>query len=326
LDNGPYDHTAGKTITTKWSTMNPTSSPNPTDWQVLFQWHGPDSDGKYRGSPPVGFGLNTDGRVQMHTMINGGSAHRPWIAPMAKGVYHDFVVTQFLHSDPALGWVELVYDGVQQTMTSRTGQQVIRLPSQTLPSYMTRGTRTIPTNYGARGYGITLYHDEIFNADNKADVLNVSNCRPGATPTPTPTPTATSTPEPTVTPTPEPTSTPTPEPTPEPDPLVADFTISDQIVVKNGAVTFTDDSTGGTPPYSCLWEDEAPGILNAPFELTSSRSCTYDRSEGFSNSGTKHVQLTVTDSSTPPKTDKTATHAGTAASQSHADYDVVVVP
>jgi hypothetical protein len=121
--------------------------------------------------------------------------------------------------------------------------------------------------------------------------------------------------------TPDPTTT--PDPTPVPDPLVADFTISDQIVVENDPVSFIDNITGGTPPYKCLYEDQAPGIANAPFFL--SDDCTYNRSEGFSHNGTKHVQLTVTDSSTPPKTAKTASHAGTGTGPAHADYDVLVL-
>jgi hypothetical protein len=287
LDGGPYNHQPGKVTYTKWSTFLPTNYPATKSWLVFFQFHGE----PYSGSPPVSMNIDSAGRAIMELHTDGGSKKIPWVgsAAMAKGVWTDFVIGQRSEKSTA-GWVELYVNGVQQPLKTGSGSTVMRLPHKTVAGNMTNGTRIIPTHYTGAGHGGTLYHDEIFEATSLSDVLDLSNCRPGAEPPP-PSDTA---------------------------PTSVDFAISDQSVTPGEPVTFTAGPvTGGEAPYVYEWYDVANGAL-----LGTGQS--YTRTQGFASEGTKHIRLIVKDENGGTGAESLGYPAGTTAATHDHAYDVVV--
>ena len=85
-----------------WSTQFDSSYPSDNTWQVFTQWHhsGPD------GSPPVEMDV-----VGENISLTVHGDHVLWLAPLVRGVWHDFVVHVLWSSDPGVGFLELWYDG-----------------------------------------------------------------------------------------------------------------------------------------------------------------------------------------------------------------------
>jgi len=142
-----------------WSTYFPEDFPaiGGTDpFYVFFQFHGV----PYDGSPPLAFGVGTDGQIGLSRSASYGY-DRVWTAPLAKGRWIDFVVHVKWSMDEEEGFVELWLDGRRQTF-SVNGMQ--RLVMQTVEDDQQEGLKTIPTNYRRRGIllePVTIYHDEV---------------------------------------------------------------------------------------------------------------------------------------------------------------------
>ena len=140
-----------------WSTYFPADFPaivGTGAFFVSFQFHGP----PYNGSPPLGFGVGSDGQLQL---LRSGryDYDRVWTAPLPKDRWVDFVA-HIKWSKDEEGFVELWLDGRRQTFAVN-GQQ--RLPMQTIEDDQ-EGVQTIPTNYRRHGIvpgAITIYHDEV---------------------------------------------------------------------------------------------------------------------------------------------------------------------
>ena len=141
-----------------WSTYFPADFPaieGPRAFFVFFQFHGP----PFSGSPPLGFGVGPEGRLELQRSRRYGY-DRVWSAPLPKGRWIDFVahVRWSMEED---GFVELWLDGDRQTF-SVGGRE--RLAMQTVEDDQLEGLQTIPTNYRRRGIvagDVTIYHDEV---------------------------------------------------------------------------------------------------------------------------------------------------------------------
>lgn len=139
-----------------WSTYFPADFPAiEGGFFVFFQFHGP----PYNGSPPLGFGVGTDGQLALNRSASY-DYDRVWTAPLPRGRWIDFVAHVKWSTDEEDGFVELWLDGTKQTF-SVNGQQ--RLYSQTIEDDQ-EGVQTIPTNYRRLGIvpgDVTIYHDEV---------------------------------------------------------------------------------------------------------------------------------------------------------------------
>lgn len=87
-----------------WSTLIPTDYPTSSDWQVFTQWH---HNGD-TGSPPLEFDLFGGDAV----LTTRGDT-QIWRAPLARGVWHDFVFHVKFSPASTVGFVELWLDGAK---------------------------------------------------------------------------------------------------------------------------------------------------------------------------------------------------------------------
>jgi len=85
-----------------WSSFWRAGEPSFEAWQIFTQWH----HFKGGGSPPLALLVRGD-EVQLGTHTN----EVLWSAPLERGRWHDFVMNVRWSSDPAVGRVELWYDG-----------------------------------------------------------------------------------------------------------------------------------------------------------------------------------------------------------------------
>jgi len=87
--------------------------PMPTDgsWVAFWQMHGYGATGE--GAPLVLRALNGDGNLYMQNNVNGTDVNF-WHTKLALNTWNKFVVHVHLATDNT-GWVELWYNGVQQT-------------------------------------------------------------------------------------------------------------------------------------------------------------------------------------------------------------------
>jgi hypothetical protein len=95
-----------------WSTLWPSNYPMTPNWQVFMQWHHSGSS----GAPPVRFVLGCSsgdcGAPLPDTMffiVDGKTQFK--MAPVTRGVWHDFVLHIKWSANPSVGFVELWYDG-----------------------------------------------------------------------------------------------------------------------------------------------------------------------------------------------------------------------
>lgn len=87
-----------------WSTLIPTDYPTSSDWQVFTQWH---QNGD-TGSPPLEFDL-----VGGDAVLTTHGDTQLWRAPLARGVWHDFVFHVKFSASASIGFLELWLDGAK---------------------------------------------------------------------------------------------------------------------------------------------------------------------------------------------------------------------
>ncbi|PTL82483.1 polysaccharide lyase [Vitiosangium sp. GDMCC 1.1324] len=95
-----------------WSTLWPSDYPMTPNWQVFMQWHHPGSG----GAPPVRFVLGCSaadcGQPLPDTLFFIVDNKTQWMmAPVTRGVWHDFVLHIKWSANSSVGFVELWYDG-----------------------------------------------------------------------------------------------------------------------------------------------------------------------------------------------------------------------
>ncbi|WP_369945795.1 heparin lyase I family protein [Vitiosangium sp. GDMCC 1.1324] len=95
-----------------WSTLWPSDYPMTPNWQVFMQWHHPGSS----GAPPVRFVLGCSaadcGQPLPDTLFFIVDNKTQWMmAPVTRGVWHDFVLHIKWSANSSVGFVELWYDG-----------------------------------------------------------------------------------------------------------------------------------------------------------------------------------------------------------------------
>ena len=101
-------------------------NPMPTSgsWVAFWQMHGYGVTGQ--GAPLVLKCVNGDGNLYMQNGANGVD-NLFWHVPFKTGVWQGFVVHVFLSTNPAVGYVELWYNGAKQTFNN--GSQKLFCPT-----------------------------------------------------------------------------------------------------------------------------------------------------------------------------------------------------
>jgi hypothetical protein len=85
-------------------------------WQVLEQIHlGGEGSGGKTGPVPLGLGAPGDGKMHLNLEDPNGKSTSVWDHPLPIGSWHSFVYHMKYSETVAGGWVELWYDGQQQT-------------------------------------------------------------------------------------------------------------------------------------------------------------------------------------------------------------------
>jgi hypothetical protein len=138
-----------------WSTFFPADFPAvPTSgFFCFFQWHGQ----PWSGSPRLAFYV-AGGNV-LFIRDDVYNYDRPWSGPLVRNAWQDFVVHVKWSKDANVGFIELWFNGAQQTFSN--GQQ--RLAMATIQSDQS-AVETIPTSYrkkGMIGGTVTLYQDAV---------------------------------------------------------------------------------------------------------------------------------------------------------------------
>jgi hypothetical protein len=85
------------------------------DWVALHQMHGYGVTGQ--GAPLVLRCVNGDGNLYMQNGANGVDTNF-WHVPFKTNVWQSFVVHVYLDTNPAVGYVEIWYNGVMQTFNN----------------------------------------------------------------------------------------------------------------------------------------------------------------------------------------------------------------
>ena len=96
-----------------WSTMWAADYPSAATWQAFTQWHHTGNT----GTPPLEMYVNGE---TMYLAV-GANETVVWNHPLERGAWHDFILHVKWSSDPAVGFVELWYDG-QQVLRKTTGE------------------------------------------------------------------------------------------------------------------------------------------------------------------------------------------------------------
>ena len=108
--SGDFRVSLGGTYYIGWRAM---WQPMPTDgsWVAFWQMHSYGPPGE--GAPLVLRSVNGDGNLYLQNGVNGANVNF-WHTPLRLGVWNKFVVHVHLEKD-LTGWVELWYNGQQQT-------------------------------------------------------------------------------------------------------------------------------------------------------------------------------------------------------------------
>jgi hypothetical protein len=149
-----------------WSTMWPADYPSEATWQLFTQWHHSGNN----GSPPLEMyvnGENMNLRVEAQNVI--------WTQPLERGKWHDFVLHVKWSSDPAVGFVEIWYDGKQ--VLKKTSAATM-YPG--MVNYLKQG---LYRNETISKPGV-IYHDGMTVGTTLADVMPASAPAPAPAPTP----------------------------------------------------------------------------------------------------------------------------------------------
>jgi len=132
-------------------------------WVALWQLHGYGPSGQ--PAPLVLRCINGDGNISMQNGVSGGSDDF-WHVPFKAGVWQTFVVHVNISASASVGYVELWYNGVQQTLAGG----VTRMYCQTLDP--TSGS------YDAVKWGV--YRSGAMDGKGSADAY-MSNAKVGTT-------------------------------------------------------------------------------------------------------------------------------------------------
>lgn len=95
---------------------------NAANNNATFQWK---SYGNHKQNFPVVLKM-INGRIHMLHSPLGGSDRLIWSAPVKADEWHHFAIGLFLSPDTNKGWVEIYFDGQQQTFTNNTKRYVAR--------------------------------------------------------------------------------------------------------------------------------------------------------------------------------------------------------
>lgn len=146
-----------------WSTYFPNDFPTELGrtnaWFTFLDVYGE----PYRGSGALTFSVDYIDNKQSVSLSRGAESGsgQAWSTPLKRGVWHDFVLHAKLSRDPSVGYVELWYDGAQQTLLDG----VRRLPQVTAQQDVSdHNFQVNVTNYravnGFRG-NVTVFQDAV---------------------------------------------------------------------------------------------------------------------------------------------------------------------
>jgi len=203
-----------------FSVLLPSDYPTNTGWSLVVQWKG-----IHTGSPPISLNLRNDRwMLNYRPNVNSGELHK-WDAPVVKGQWANFVLHVKWSANPAVGFIEMWYNGV------------LVVPKFATSTMHTNGSLPI-NNYVAMGLyrdasistNVILYHDGMVVGRTYESVTGeqppiVTSTPPTITRTPTATrtPIASRTPTRTLAPTATFTVTPTGTPESRCDPAYLPF-------------------------------------------------------------------------------------------------------
>ena len=137
-----------------WSTMWAADYPSVATWQAFTQWHQTGDT----GTPPLEMYVNGE---SMYLAI-GPAETVVWTHPLERGKWHDFILHVKWSADPAVGSVELWYDG-QQVLRQTSGATMLAGMDNIMKQGLYRNDTIAQTG--------VLYHDGMTVATTLADVL-----------------------------------------------------------------------------------------------------------------------------------------------------------
>jgi MYXO-CTERM domain-containing protein len=139
----------------RWRVMFAQDFPSVRTWQLFTQWH---HDGCC-GSPPVEFYVYGE---EIRLTLNNSVT--PWRTPLVRGVWHEFVFHVKWSPDPAVGFIELWFNG-QRVLSKRN----IGTMYAGMKNYLKLG---LYRNETVAPEGV-VYHDGYLQATRLEDVLPV---------------------------------------------------------------------------------------------------------------------------------------------------------
>ncbi len=145
----------------RWQTMFANDYPSADTWQLFTQWHHSGDN----GSPPVEFDIRNEG---ISLVVNFKAV---WRAPLVRGVWHDFIFHVKWSNDPAVGFVELWYDGQLSLAKTFMTTQFAGM-TQYLKQGLYRNSTIQPTG--------TVWHDGFVIGTTLDDVLGSAPASPSA--------------------------------------------------------------------------------------------------------------------------------------------------
>lgn len=148
----------------RWRVMFDPSFPSANTWQLFTQWHHHGSN----GSPPMEFSVEGE-KVMLG--LGGNNATIVWQTALVRGVWHDFILHAKWSPDPAVGFVELYYDGALVLP-----KRMIATQFSGMLNYLKLG---LYRDEAVAPDGI-VFHDGMVQATTLADVLSSSGQDGGA--------------------------------------------------------------------------------------------------------------------------------------------------
>ncbi len=191
-----------------------------------------------------------------------------WAQTIPNNAWVSWVIRIYMSTDATVGYVQLWYNGVLQTL----------LNGSTLMHVRTFDSSIVDPKWGL--YGSHTAAEQQYLTALKIGTT-YADVAPAAAPTPTPTPTPT--PKPTPTPTPKPTPTPTPKPTPTPTPSP---TLKGNELVSSASQRCLDDPSSSTKAGTQLdiWDCNAGA--NQLFTYTTTHELQFLGNKCIAESGT----------------------------------------
>lgn len=111
----------GQTFYLGWRALWDPMPTTPGSWIAFFQLHigGAGFNG---GAGPIAFRTLGDGQLHFQLIQPNGSSTHIWSTPLPIGTWNSFVLGFRLSRSGTVGWVELWYNGVQQTFINGSTQ------------------------------------------------------------------------------------------------------------------------------------------------------------------------------------------------------------